>query len=118
MSAFILKIIAAAAMLADHTGLILFPSNEMLRVIGRLAFPIYAYFIAEGFRYTRNRHMYFLRIFLLGFLCQIVYYIADRSLYLGVLITFSLSIIVMAFVDKLKKAIRGEDNFFRKFLGK
>ena len=116
MSALILKLIAAASMLADHTGLMLFPDIEMLRIVGRLAFPIYAFFIAEGFRYTRNRHRYFLRIFLLGAACQLVYTIAEKDFYIGVLLTFSLSIIVMAFVDKVKKAIRGEENIFETLL--
>lgn len=116
MSALVLKLIAAASMLVDHTGLMLFPKTEMMRIIGRLAFPLFAFFIAEGFRYTHSRHKYFLRIFLLGLACQIVYTVAENSFYIGTLLTFSLSIIVIAFVDKLKKAIKGEENFFGKFI--
>lgn len=108
MSSFIIKIIAAVTMFIDHAGLLLFPEWTFLRIIGRLAFPLYAYCIAEGFRYTRNRTLYFLRIFLLGLVCQIVYTIADRQLYLGILLVFSLSILLMACVDSAKKALRGE----------
>ena len=108
MSSFVLKLIAALSMLCDHAGLILFPKAEVLRVIGRLSFPLYAFCIAEGFRYTRNRLKYFLRVFILGVLCQIVYCIAERDLYLGILITFSLSIVLMALTDWVKKAFRGE----------
>ena len=49
MTSFVLKLIAAITMLIDHTGLILFPNQMIFRIIGRLAFPIYAYCIAEGF---------------------------------------------------------------------
>lgn len=99
MTAFVLKLIAAVSMLLDHAGLILFPKIGVLRILGRLAFPLYAWCIAEGFRYTRNRRRYFLRIFLLGAACQIVYYIVDRTWYLGILLTFSASIALMAAVD-------------------
>jgi hypothetical protein len=50
-----LKLIAAGAMLADHVGLMFFPEAELLRIIGRLAFPIFAFMIAEGCKYTRNK---------------------------------------------------------------
>lgn len=87
-------------MFIDHMGLILFPQYKIFRIIGRLAFPLYAYCIAEGFRYTRNRKRYFLRIFLLGLLCQIVYTIVERDLYLGILLTFSLSILLMTVQER------------------
>ncbi len=108
MSSFLLKIIAAVSMFIDHAGLLLFPELEFMRIIGRLAFPIYAYCIAEGFRYTKNRKLYFLRVFLLGLVCQIVYTVVDRQLYLGILIVFSLSIALMACADSFKKALHGE----------
>ena len=63
LSSTVLKLIAAVTMFIDHAGLILFPQYRIFRIIGRLAFPIYAYCIAEGFRYTRNRKKYFLRVF-------------------------------------------------------
>ena len=90
-----LKIIAAITMLIDHIGVILLPNVPLLRVIGRLAFPIYAFMIAEGCAYTRNKLRYFLSVFLLGAACQIVYAIYDSDVYLGILITFSLSILVI-----------------------
>ena len=106
MSGCILKLIAALSMLIDHAGLLLFPGAHWMRVAGRLAFPIYAYFIAEGFRYTRSRRRYFLRVFLLGAACQIVYTVADRTLYLGILLTFSFSILLMWLLDAARRAFR------------
>ena len=50
-----LKLIALVTMTIDHIGMQLFPRVRLLRIIGRLAFPIFAYMIAEGCRYTRNR---------------------------------------------------------------
>lgn len=103
MSALILKLIAAFTMTVDHAGLILCGNETWMRALGRLAFPLYAYFIAEGFRYTKNRLRYFLTVFLLGVGCQIVCAIAEPGQALGVLLTFSLSIALMALTDLAKK---------------
>ena len=50
-----LKIIAMISMLIDHIGLQMFPDLLIFRIIGRLAFPIFAYMIAEGCFYTKNK---------------------------------------------------------------
>ena len=107
MTALVLKLIAAFSMLADHACVMLFPSLSFLRIIGRLAFPIYAFFIAEGFMHTRNRTKYFLRIFIFGVLCQIVFFIVERKMYLGVLITFSISIVLMWLLERATGSISG-----------
>ncbi|MBE6598627.1 MAG: hypothetical protein E7638_04210 [Ruminococcaceae bacterium] len=112
MTSFWLKIIAAVTMFIDHMGMILFPGQIIFRVIGRLAFPIYAYCIAEGFRYTKDRVKYFLRIFILGVLCQIVYTIVERDIYLGILLTFSLSMILMALQEKCIRGLRRREYRF------
>ena len=90
-----LKIIAAIAMLIDHVGLMFFPENALFRIVGRLAFPIFAFMIAEGCKYTRSRLRYFLQLFGLALGCQIVYFIADGSMYLSVLFTFSLAVLTI-----------------------
>ncbi len=87
-----LKIIAMLAMTCDHVGLQLLPQLGFLRILGRLALPIYAYMIAEGCRHTRSRKGYLLRLAGLGFACQIVYFVAMGSLYQCILVTFSLSV--------------------------
>lgn len=97
-----LKIIAMIAMTCDHVGLQLFPNVLILRIIGRLALPIYAYMIAEGCRYTRNRKNYLLRIALLAAVCQVVYFFAMGSLYQCILVTFSLSICLIYALDHLQ----------------
>lgn len=108
MTSFALKLIAAITMLIDHTGLILFPKATIFRVIGRLAFPIYAYCIAEGFRHTKSRLKYFLRIFILGALCQVVYTFVTSDVYIGILLVFSMSIVIMALADSAKTALGGK----------
>ena len=90
-----LKILAAIFMTIDHIGAILFPRVLILRLLGRLAMPIFAFMIAEGCKYTKNRKKYFGMVFGLGTVCQIVYYFFDGSLYLSILMTFSLSILMV-----------------------
>lgn len=94
-----LKIIALISMTADHIGVILFPSFLILRAIGRLAFPIFAYMLAEGYRYSKDKKRYFSIIFILASVLQIFYYLFERSLYQSVLVSFSLSIILMYIMD-------------------
>jgi hypothetical protein len=106
MSAFVLNLLAAACMLIDHAGLLLFPSQIWMRAVGRLAFPIFAYFIGEGFYYTKNRLKYFLRIFLLGVACQIPYAVVGYPLELEILITFSISLCLMALLRRAQTGFR------------
>ncbi len=95
-----LKLIAAFCMLLDHAGLLLFPGAGWMRVLGRLAYPIYAFMIAEGCRYTRSKARYFWGIAILAAVCQVVYYIADGTLYFSILVTFSLSILMIYALQK------------------
>lgn len=105
-----LKIIAMITMLCDHFGMIFFPYIDIFRIIGRISFPIYAFLIAEGCKYTHNRKKYFLQIFILGLICSIVFIIAERYVYLCVLITFSMSILLIYLLDYVK------DNPKKRFL--
>ena len=59
LSGNMLKVIAAITMTVDHIGVIFFPSSNILRIIGRIAFPIFAFMIAEGCKYTKNKFRYF-----------------------------------------------------------
>ncbi len=93
-----LKIIGLAAMTIDHVGLILLPQYVILRIIGRLAFPIFAYMIAEGCRYTRNMYRYFGLMAGCAAVCQVVDYLATGSLYQCILVTFSLSVALIGLI--------------------
>lgn len=98
-----LKIIAMIAMTCDHAGLQLLPNWGLLRIIGRLALPIYAYMIAEGCRHTHDRKRYLLRLAALALVCQAVYFVAMGSLYQCILVTFTLSICLIYAVDNAQE---------------
>lgn len=61
---FYLKIIAIILMLIDHIGMILYDKEEFLylRIIGRASFPIFAFLVSEGYKYTTNINKYFVRL--------------------------------------------------------
>lgn len=98
-----LKLIACISMFMDHFGLVVFPKVMIFRILGRLAFPIFAYFIAEGCKYTRNRLKHFLLIFSGGIIYFFFYLIAFRQVYPSVFLTFSFSIINVYLIDEMKK---------------
>lgn len=99
-----LKLLALVTMTVDHAGLLLLNDLTVCRIIGRLAFPIFAFMIAEGCRYTRNPTKYFFSVFGLGVFCQIVYYITDGLLYMNILISLSLSMLIIFAVNRAKRS--------------
>lgn len=108
-----LKILAAACMLCDHVAYMLVPSTSPLqlplRAVGRLALPLFAYMLAEGCRYTRDKFRHFALLFCVAVGCQIVYYLFDNgNLDMSVLVTFTLSESLIFALQKFKK-----DLFFR-----
>ena len=86
-------------------GYILFPKCQLLRIIGRIAFPIFAFMIAEGCYYTKNKARYFFGIFCLALICQIVFFVFAKSLDMGILVTFSLSILVIYALENVKETL-------------
>lgn len=94
-----LKLLALLTMTVDHIGVHLFPQYPILRIIGRLAFPIYAYCIAEGCVHTKNRKKYLMQMAGMALLCQLVYFFAMGSLFQCILVTFTLSILTIYAID-------------------
>ena len=72
-----LKLIACGTMLMDHYAVVV-RYALWLRVVGRLAFPIYCFLISEGMAHTRNEKKYLGRLLLMALLSEAVY---DRVLY-------------------------------------
>ena len=60
-------------MFIDHAGKMLFPQISEMRLIGRLAFPMFAYCIAVGAVYTRDPIKYLSRLALLALISQPLY---------------------------------------------
>ena len=90
-----IKVIAIAAMTADHVAWLVFPgySKELLplllHIVGRLTCPIMCYFVAEGYHHTKNINQYTARLFLFALISHIPYMLAsDGYVDAGSLIPF------------------------------
>lgn len=71
MSSFALHIWAMLLMLCDHLQLTLLPDLPVLRCIGRLAFPLFAFMAVEGYLHTRSLKNYLLRLLMLAVISEI-----------------------------------------------
>ncbi len=76
MTVFALKLFALVTMIIDHTGAVLFPQFRWMRYVGRMAFPIYAFLISEGYVHTRNVKRYLIRLAVFALASEVPYDLA------------------------------------------
>ena len=76
INTFTLKMIAIVAMLIDHVGAVLLPQYRILRLIGRIAFPIFTYTLVEGFIHTHDVKKYMTRMGILALISEIPFDLA------------------------------------------
>ena len=79
LTAFDLKLIAVVTMFIDHMGYTLFPGVLWLRCIGRLAFPIFAFQIAEGAVRTKHFGKYLLRLVAFAIVAEVPFNLMCRQ---------------------------------------
>lgn len=101
-----LKIIAVLSMVADHCAYFLFspdtPIYNMMRCFGRIAFPVFAFLIAEGFAHTRGRTRYFLTLLGFAIISEIPWFLlngVDGTH--NVMFTLFLGVATLAVFDRL-----------------
>lgn len=70
MSLFILKIIGIVTMFLDHYHYVI-GGSKILNIVGRIAFPIFAFTLSEGYVHTRNLKNYLFRLFIFAVSIQI-----------------------------------------------
>jgi hypothetical protein len=114
-----LKVIACVTMLLDHIGATIVLSQlsanpsvqlqelyELLRLIGRLSFPIYCFLLAEGSFYTKHPGNYAFRLSLSALLTEIPYDLAFRGGWSwdkqNVMVTLLLAFLALEVMKKCK----------------
>ena len=106
----VLKWIAVLTMVIDHVGAILFPDQIWMRVIGRVAFPVYAYCLAEGFRYTSDYRRYLGRLALFAILSEIPFDLAFYGVpfsfaHHNVFFTLTLGLILLWVLERFREQL-------------
>ena len=86
ISGSVLKTIALFAMITDHVAAVFLMNSDivllsignhhlrlysLMRMIGRIAFPIYSFLLVEGFMHTHNRKKYGIRLLLFALISEI-----------------------------------------------
>ena len=101
-----LKIIAMISMIFDHVGDNFFPEMVWMRVIGRMAMPIFAFCIAEGFSHTHDKVKYLRRMLIFAVLSEVPFDLVTAKKVLefshqNIMFTFAWAIIGLLIMDKI-----------------
>lgn len=115
MSATWLKYFACIFMLIDHATVVFDPMVAVAgpdtllyflpRFLGRLAFPVFAYFLAEGCRKTRDLPEHIKRLFLFAMVAQVPFSLAFDTLGGSVIVTFFLAAAAISFYRSARESL-------------
>ncbi len=109
MTSFVLKIVAIITMFIDHLGYAVFNRLSPLNYIGRIAFPIFAFQISEGYVHTKDVRKYLARLFIFALISQIPFYLFLNKFLnnsgLNIFFTLLLGLISIIVFDLIKNKI-------------
>ena len=119
-----LKIIAMVSMVFDHVGDMFFPDSDWMRMVGRIAMPIFAFCITEGYIHTRNKKKYLMRMGIFALISEVPFDLAfDGKVGLShqnIMLSFFLAILALMLFDLIrgsKDEIKGRYSAWRTMLG-
>jgi len=106
-----LHVLGMLLMLCDHVWATVLPAAEWLTCIGRVAFPIFAFMIVEGYFHTRNLRRYLLRMLVFALVSEIPFDLmySDSVFYpyhQNVLWTFLISLVLITLMEKMRERLR------------
>jgi len=108
LSSSALKVIAMVCMLFDHAWATIVPGNMWMTVVGRIAFPIFAFQLVEGFFHTRDRKVYARRMFRFALVTELPFNLVAGGGWLypfhqNVLFTFWLSLLILGRLERSRQ---------------
>ncbi|MBR5251290.1 MAG: hypothetical protein IKV52_00510 [Oscillospiraceae bacterium] len=95
-----LKVIAVVTMTIDHIGAYLLPQYDILRIVGRISFPLFAFMVGQGCIHTKNIYKYLARMTAFAVVTQIVLLPFQPFYNLNIMFTFVLSVAVAVVIKK------------------
>lgn len=101
-----IKTVACGLMLLDHIGLFFFPTLKVLRIVGRFAMPFFAYGIARGYFYTKQKgsqhvRKYIFQMLLFAVISQIPYlFLFQENGSVNIGFTWFLSLLFLMTINK------------------
>lgn len=114
-----LKLVAVVSMLLDHIGVVLVNGAvyEMLRVLGRAAFPIYAFLLVEGYFHTRDWKKYALRLGVLAVVSECFFDLAVTGRFIdwrcqNVFLTLLLGLVMLRVLTLLRLRLPDQSGLF------
>jgi hypothetical protein len=90
-----IRIIAMLTMLLDHVGEAFLPNMIVFRIVGRIALPLFAWGIVNGYKKTINLNMYALRILILAIVSQYPYMLLFNNEYLNICFTLLTGLVIL-----------------------
>lgn len=100
------EIIAMLTMLIDHLGIVFFPEQVICRFIGRMAMPLYAFGIVQGYKYTRNFKKYLLRLLFIALVSQLFYQPLFSTGSLNIIFTFLVCLILLRILEQTHSKLK------------
>lgn len=111
-----LKMVAMLSMLCDHIAFVLVPADQftrcyyIMRIIGRIAFPLFCFMLVEGFIYTHSKKNYIIRLALFAVISEIPFDLACSGMIVdwsgqNVMWTLLIGFIVMYWLEKYENNV-------------
>ena len=109
----VLKIIAMVCMVLDHVGDLFFPNLAVFRVLGRIAMPVFAFCIAEGYSHTSDQKKYLARLGIFALISEIPFDLAFFGKigfeHQNIMLTFFLAVLALMLYDRVAKGTEMEE---------
>jgi len=107
-----IKLIAIITMFIDHVGVMIYPELTIYRIVGRIAFPLFAFQLGIGYIHTKNKIQHLIKILIFAFLIQSGYGVAElffniqKNYYiLNIFFTLFFGLLIIYLYDKRENVL-------------